>query len=120
MSLGQEQNVALGPIGDRVIFENELVRVWSLALAPGEKQSWHRHHLPYLIVPLTRGKGRITFLDGAVLEPVEEPGMAIWREPGQIHELLNTADWEYQNLLIEIKQDTRAEKPPADQRLVGS
>ena len=119
MNVEQEQNVTLGPIGDRVIFENELVRVWILTLGPGEKQSWHRHHHPYLIVPLTCGKGRITFLDGTVLEPVEEAGMAIWREPGQIHELVNTADWEYQNILVEIKQDARTEKPPADQRLAG-
>lgn len=120
MTVGQEQQLELGPIGDRVIFENELVRVWVLTLQPGETQPWHRHDLPYLIVPLTHGKGRITFVDGTVVEPFEEPGMAIWREPGLVHELLNTADWEYKNLLVEIKQDTRTEKPAADTRLEGT
>jgi quercetin dioxygenase-like cupin family protein len=119
MTAGAEKELRLGPIGDRVIFENELVRVWTLTLEPGGKQPWHRHDLPYLIVPITKGKGRITFVDETVVEPVEEPGMAIWREPGLVHELENTADWEYKNLLVEITQDTRAEKPPADERLEG-
>jgi len=28
-------DVNLGPIGDRIIFENEHVRVWELAVEPG-------------------------------------------------------------------------------------
>jgi beta-alanine degradation protein BauB len=48
----------LGPIGDKIVFENELVRVWSVTLDPGQRQPWHQHLLPYLIVPLTEGKKR--------------------------------------------------------------
>lgn len=102
----------LGPIGDRVLFENELIRVWILRLDPGEKQVWHRHHLPYLIVPLTPGKSHIEFRDGTVFVPEEETvGMVLWREPGEIHELTNTADWEYANILVELKSDTRTASP---------
>jgi quercetin dioxygenase-like cupin family protein len=94
----------LGPIGDRIVFENESVRVWIVSLEPGAKQPWHRHYLPYLIVALTAGKSEIVFEDGTVRRPVESPGDVIWREPGEIHELINTADWKYQNILVEIKQ----------------
>jgi len=54
----------LGPIGDRILFENERVRVWGVNLEPGQRQPWHKHDLPYLIVPLPRAKNIIVFDDG--------------------------------------------------------
>ena len=93
----------LGPIGDKIVFENEFVRVWSLALEPGQRQPWHQHLLPYLIVPMTEGKNEMTFDDGRVRETREKPGEVIWREAGIPHELLNCSDWQYRNVLIEIK-----------------
>ena len=82
----------LGPIGDKIMFENEFVRVWSLTLDPGKRQPWHQHLLPYLIVPLTEGKNEMTFDDGRVRETQEKPGEVIWREAGIPHELLNCSD----------------------------
>jgi quercetin dioxygenase-like cupin family protein len=99
----------LGPIGDKIVFENELVRVWSVTLDPGQRQPWHQHLLPYLIVPLTEGSNEMTFDDGRVRETHEKPGDAIWREPGIPHELLNRSDWQYRNILIEIKAGAHPE-----------
>lgn len=93
----------LGPIGDRILFENEAVRVWSVSLEPGDKQAWHQHHLPYLIVPLTEGRNEIHFESGRVVHTDEKPGDVLWREPGEIHELRNTSGRPYRNVLIEIK-----------------
>jgi quercetin dioxygenase-like cupin family protein len=45
----------------------------------------------------------MTFDDGRVRETQEKPGEVIWREPGIPHELLNCSDWQYRNVLIEIK-----------------
>ena len=103
----------LGPIGDKIVFENELVRVWSVTLDPGQRQPWHQHLLPYLIVPLTEGSNEMTFDDGRVRETHEKPGDAIWREPGIPHELLNRSDWQYRNILIEIKARAPRETEPA-------
>jgi beta-alanine degradation protein BauB len=99
----------LGPIGDKVLFENEFVRVWSVTLDPGQRQPWHQHLLPYLIVPLTEGKNEMTFDDGRVRQTQEKPGEVIWREPGIPHELLNCSDWQYRNVLVEIKAGAGAE-----------
>jgi quercetin dioxygenase-like cupin family protein len=93
----------LGPIGDKILFENDQVRVWGINLKPGQRQPWHQHHLPYLIVPLTAGKNVMTFDDGRERETHETPGGVLWREPGIPHELLNISDWDYANVLIEIK-----------------
>jgi quercetin dioxygenase-like cupin family protein len=93
----------LGPIGDKVLFENEHIRVWIVSLEPGGKQPWHQHFLPYLIVPLTPGKSEIIYEDGTIRRPEEKVGSVVWREPGEVHELHNKADWKYQNILVEIK-----------------
>jgi len=31
---------------------------------PGERQAWHKHDLPYVIVPMTKGKNIMYFEDG--------------------------------------------------------
>ncbi|MCP3469043.1 AraC family ligand binding domain-containing protein [Bradyrhizobium sp. CCGUVB1N3] len=93
----------LGPIGDKILFENDEIRVWGLHLQPGERQPWHQHLLPYLVVPITKGKNRMIFDDGRERDTVESPGEVLWREPGIPHELINTSDWEYSNVLIEVK-----------------
>ncbi|QCI67598.1 cupin [Phreatobacter stygius] len=93
----------LGQIGDEIIFENEFVRVWGLRLEPGERQSWHVHQLPYLVIPLTDGRNEMHWKDGRVVNTAEVPGQALWRMPGAAHELVNTSDWTYRNILVEVK-----------------
>ena len=70
----------LGPLGDKVLFENEFVRIWSVTLDPGERQAWHQHHLPYIIVPMTEGKNIMYFEDGRVAfrdQRMKLPGKAL-------------------------------------------
>lgn len=98
-----EPDTPLGPIGDSVIFENDLVRVWSLTLDPGGRQPWHRHDLNYLIVPLTDGTNEMRFADGRVRDTVETTGQVIFREAGIPHELYNRGEAPYRNVLIEFK-----------------
>jgi quercetin dioxygenase-like cupin family protein len=98
------EGTVLGPIGDKVVFENDTIRVWGLSLKPGGIQPWHRHDLPYLVVPLTPGDNVMRFADGRVRATKETPGDALWREPGIPHELENVSSWTYSNLLIEFKQ----------------
>ena len=98
-----DQDLALGPIGNRVIFENDLVRVWELAVEPGKSKGLHRHDLPYVIVPLTEGRIEIESIDGRVYRPQEKVGEAIWREAGEVHDLRNLGNATYRNVLVEIK-----------------
>ena len=96
-------DVKLGPIGNRVIFENEHVRVWELAVEPGKSKGLHRHDLPYVIVPLTAGQIEIESIDGKTYRPQEQVGEAIWRDAGEVHDLHNLGDTTYRNVLVEIK-----------------
>jgi len=96
----------LGPIGDKVIHENEKVRVWTVNLDVGGRQPWHRHDLPYLIVPLTDGSVKIQFADGGVRSGDDKVGDVRWREPGEVHELYNTGNAPLACLLVEIKDSS--------------
>jgi quercetin dioxygenase-like cupin family protein len=98
-----DPDTPLGPIGDEVVFENEFVRVWGLALEPGGRQPWHRHDLPYLVIPLTDGDNEMHFADGRRRPTKETPGTALWREAGIPHELYNRSSWRYRNILVELK-----------------
>jgi beta-alanine degradation protein BauB len=104
--MNEQTERTLGPIGDKILFENDQLRVWSVKLEPGARQPWHKHDLPYLIVPLTKGKNIMFFDDGRQKETNEVVGEVLWREPGIPHELLNVSDWQYSNVLIEIKGPT--------------
>jgi len=92
-----------GPIGTKIIFENDLVRIRDMQVAPRGKKVWHHHTLPYAIVPITGGKVEIETTDGKIYQGEEGPGEAIWRDAGEKHELRNLTDKPYQNILVEVK-----------------
>jgi len=93
----------LGAIGSHVLYENGSVRVWAVVVEPGGRQPWHRHLLPYLIVPLTGGDIEIESTDGVVRRPKETVGAVMWREAGEVHELRNIGSGVYRNILVELK-----------------
>jgi hypothetical protein len=43
---------ALSPIGERMLFENEHVRVWENIIDPGEESPVHRHNHDYLAIEI--------------------------------------------------------------------
>lgn len=104
----------LGPIGTHVLFENEFVRVWAVVAEPGSGQPWHRHPLPYLIVPLTGGVIEIEDAGGIVRRPKETVGEVMWRQAGEVHELRNVGSRVYRNILVEVKS-VENDAPPAEE-----
>jgi hypothetical protein len=99
----------LGPIGSEILFENEHIRVWKIDLAPKEHQPWHKHHLPYLIVPLGTSTCDMRFADGTLRKITDAPGEVKWRgDPGPVHELYNTGDTDSRTVLVEIKAGAAA------------
>ncbi len=98
-----------GPVGSRLLFENDLVRVWEVSLEPGELLPFHHHTLPYLVVTIEATPVRVVEHDGQTYEPGDEPGSVTFRDAGQIHELQNISTRRYVNRLIEIKQAEKGE-----------
>ncbi len=98
------EGTKLSPVGSEIILENDKVRVWGLHLPAGEIQDWHKHDLPYIVVPIVPSDNNVmVFADGRERETVETPGDALWREPGVPHKLENRGTIDYQNVLIELK-----------------
>jgi quercetin dioxygenase-like cupin family protein len=98
------EEIILADIGTRVLLENEHVRVWEVALEPGESQPWHLHHHPYLIVAIESASNRMEFLDGDPPREMEETaGRVVYRPPGKVHMLTNDGSTRYVNRLVELK-----------------
>ncbi|MCH2170430.1 hypothetical protein MK489_06580 [Myxococcota bacterium] len=43
---------AVGNVGNRLLFEDDRVRIWDMRLEPGEGSDLHRHELDYYLVML--------------------------------------------------------------------
>lgn len=100
----EQVDVELGDIGTSVVFENEHVRVWEVRLEPGETQTWHKHHHPYLIVGIEGADNRMDFLDGSEPRHMQEtPGRVVFRDAGKVHMLTNEGTTRYVNRLVELK-----------------
>ena len=94
----------LGNVANRLLFENELVRVWEMQLAPGERSDRHRHELPYLLCVLEglRVDAQIEGV-GRVEIPVQ-PGSVFFVPPGATETAINASGQPFREILIELKQ----------------
>jgi quercetin dioxygenase-like cupin family protein len=99
-----------GPVGSRILFENDTVRVWEISLEAGEHLPVHYHALPYLVVTIEAAHVRVIEHDGRVYDPADVPGDVTFREAGQIHELQNISTSRYVNRVIEFKQLHKGEQ----------
>jgi quercetin dioxygenase-like cupin family protein len=91
------------PVGQHVIFENDLVRVWHIALAPGETQPLHHHELPYLVIAVQGARNVIRTAEGEQIPADEPAGGVVFREPGATHMLTNNGDTAYMARIVELK-----------------
>lgn len=111
-SSAHQADTELGPVGQRVVFENDAVRVWDIALRPGESQAWHFHENPYLVIALQGAENRIDMRAGGEPRIVNEAvGGVVYREPGEVHMLTNVGITPYHSRLVEL-----LDKPVAAER----
>jgi beta-alanine degradation protein BauB len=100
----QQSSPPLGPIGTRVLFENEHIRVWAVELPAKGHQPLHEHRHPYLIVPISAGRSVMKWPDGRERQLSDVPGDVKYREAsGGAHELFNLEDTGFHSVLVEIK-----------------
>lgn len=92
-----------GPVGQKVLFENERIRVWEIVLEPGQRHPTHHHLLPYLVLAVEGDQNKMEWEDGRITTSYEPPGFFIYRDPGGIHDLTNVGKTRYWSRLIEFK-----------------
>lgn len=93
----------LGPVGQRILFENDHVRVWQVSLAPGESQPLHRHDRPYLVVAVSGAMNVVETAEGERIDAPEPTGSVVFREAGATHTLTNIGETTYVARLVELK-----------------
>ena len=98
------EEITLAEIGQTVLLDNERIRIWEVALKPGEFQPWHLHHNPYLVLCLETSPCHMDWLNGDPPRHIEETvGGVIYRPPSPVHMLTNDGDQIYRNRLVELK-----------------
>jgi hypothetical protein len=101
------RGVKLGEIGQKILFENDQVRVWEIRLEPGETIDFHIHYHPYLVVSLGGGENEIETIFGRKISTQEPIGSFVFiNEMREVHRLTNKADIAYFSRLIELKSVT--------------
>ena len=94
----------LGDVANKLLFENELVRVWEMNLAPGERSDRHRHDLPYLLCILA-GTRVDAEVDGrGSFEIPVRPGSVFFVPPGATETAINNSADHFREILIELKK----------------
>jgi beta-alanine degradation protein BauB len=105
---------AMNPVGSKILFEDDQVRIWEAEVAPGETLPIHFHDLDYVTVTLTEGDVEVYEADGTVRRGHRVPGDVQVTKvgSGQTHVLKNVGTGPYVNRIIELKQHGLSEGAP--------
>ena len=99
----------LGDIANRVIFENERVRIWEMRMPPGESGPPHRHGLDHILVQIAGDRMAVVpeaDTQGPYREYLEAdvaPGQVFFVKRGGVEVAKNVGRLEYHEILIELK-----------------
>jgi len=94
----------LGNVANKLLFENELVRVWQMDLAPGSRSDRHRHDLPYLLCVLEGSRVDAEIGGSGRVELPVQPGSVFFVPPGATETAINPSGEHFREILIELKQ----------------
>jgi hypothetical protein len=105
MSVGRQ----LGDVGTKIVFENDLVRVWQVRLTPGEQGAVHRHELDHLLIQVAGDRIAVVpepdsegpyrdYLEAGVI-----PGAVVHVSRGGVESARNTGDLPYLEIIVELK-----------------
>ncbi len=93
----------LGQVADRVVFENERVRIWEMTLEPGEASDFHEHTLDYLLCVIEGESVDADFDGGRSIQIPVQPGTTIFVPKGNREVAINRSGVRYREILIELK-----------------
>jgi quercetin dioxygenase-like cupin family protein len=93
----------LGNVANKLLFENELVRVWEMNLAPGEHSDRHRHDLPYVLCVLAGSRVDAEIEGVGRVEIPVQPGSVFFVPPGSTETAINATGELFREILIELK-----------------
>jgi len=99
-----------GDVATKLLFENDRVKVWELALEPGEESDLHEHHHDYVLVQLEGDKIAGVFEEDThgeyppgIAEGDVRFGNVFWTTKGGVETARNTGTKPYREILVELK-----------------
>jgi hypothetical protein len=102
-------------VGNELLFENDVVRVWRMALGPGESIHPHMHAHDHVLVYAnpSRMEAHEVGSDAVIRQPSDE-GFVLYREVGQAglpvdHWITNVGDEPSTHYIVELLGPSRAE-----------
>ena len=104
-----QQDRPLGNVANKLLFENELVRVWEMSLAPGECSDRHRHDLPYLLCVLEGSRIDADIEGTGRIEIPVQPGSVFFVPAGATETAINASDRSFREILIELKDGANSD-----------
>jgi hypothetical protein len=107
LKIAASRGITLGEIGQKILLENEFIRMWEIRLEPGQTIDFHLHFHPYLVVSLGGGENEIETIFGKKITTNEPAGSFVFiYEMREVHRLTNKSNVAYFSRLIEIKSVT--------------
>ena len=106
---GVSEGREMGTVGTRIIFENDRVRVWKVALAPGEQGGVHRHELEHLLIQIAGDRIAVVpepDSEGPYRDYLEAdvvPGAVVHVAPGGVESARNVGVQPYLEIVVELK-----------------
>jgi hypothetical protein len=99
-----------GAIGNRVLFENEHVRVWENVVEPGQESPVHRHDHDYLAIDIEGDRvvhNSVKDGDFPRTEYEVSPGSVVRIRGGVTETAINTSATRFRTILVELLDDPR-------------
>ncbi len=91
-------------VGEKVVLENEKVRVIEYDLRPGVAMGMHSHPRDRVEITLTDGRVRVTTEDGKTQEAMEKAGTVIFQKASAArHDVVNIGDAPLRAYHVELK-----------------
>ena len=102
-----ERGIKLRDIGDKILLENDFIRMWEVRLEPGQTLGFHIRYHPYVVVSLSGGENEIETIFGRKITTDEPIGTYVFiNDMREVHQLTNKSNVTYLSRLIEMKSVT--------------
>ena len=101
---------SFGGVGNKVVYENDRVRVWELRLEPGEASPVHKHDLDHILIQIAGDKIALApepdtasrykdYMEADVL-----PGEVAFVRRGGVEVARNIGAQPYREIIVELKE----------------
>jgi hypothetical protein len=100
----------LGDIGTKIMYEDDKIKIWEMALEPGEETDPHHHGLDYYLIILEGDRiAGVPHVDavGPSAEYIDakvEPGLIFPMKKGGTELARNIGAKYYRELIVELKE----------------